>query len=144
MDNYQDAERDLREQASQADEATNNNSSQEEANRPLRGAAKESHRRKVERDAFAECNGECGTCPALEACKADTRHRMFTYEAWAIRQGLCCKGIGRGLVYTGAGVLLVGVHAGRAALKWAKTTTKALINVFEFAYSKLNKKREGK
>lgn len=83
---------------------------------PLRGAAKRSHELKLELDALLECTEDCGNC---------------------------LRGIGHGLVYCGAGLLLVGFGAGRLALTGVKAVTRGCINVFEWSYRKLQK-REGK
>ena len=56
---------DLHEQANQADEAETNNPNKG-ATRPLRGAAKRSHERKLELDALLDCNEECGSINVFE------------------------------------------------------------------------------
>lgn len=137
-----DADRDLHKQANWADEAETNNPNKG-ATRPLRGAAKQSHERKLELDALLDCNEECGSCPAQAACRADANRRSFAFESWNAREGSSLRGIGHGLVHSGAGLLLMGVGAGRLALTGAKAVTRGCINVFEWSYRKLQK-REGK
>ena len=73
-----DADRGLHKQANRADEAETNNPNKG-ATRPLRGAAKRSHERKLELDALLDCNEECGSCPAQAACRADANRRSFAF-----------------------------------------------------------------